>query len=94
LRQRYREGQEDQLAALGLVVNVLVLWNTRSLGVALEHLRAGGAASTSEDSARLSPLGYDHSNLLGRYTFALAEPLTRGALRPLHDPTAPDAVAQ
>jgi len=94
LRQRYREGQEDQLAALGLVVNVLVLWNTRSLGVALEQLRAGGAASTPEDSARLSPLGYDHSNLLGRYTFALAAPLTRGALRPLHDPTAPDAVAQ
>jgi TnpA family transposase len=28
LRQRYREGQEDQLGALGLVVNILVLWNT------------------------------------------------------------------
>jgi len=46
-----------------------------------------------EDVARLSPLSYDHSNLLGRYTFALAEPLARGALRPLRDPTAPDAVA-
>jgi len=28
VRQRYREGQEGQLGALGLVVNVLVLWNT------------------------------------------------------------------
>jgi TnpA family transposase len=28
LRQRYREGQEDQLGALGLVVNILVLWTT------------------------------------------------------------------
>ena len=28
LRQRYREGQEDQLGALGLVVNLVVLWNT------------------------------------------------------------------
>src|SRR5258708_5656216 len=28
LRQRYREGQEDQLGALGLVVNMIVLWNT------------------------------------------------------------------
>ena len=26
LRQRYREGQEDQLGALGLVLNVIVLW--------------------------------------------------------------------
>jgi TnpA family transposase len=27
LRQRYRAGQEDQLGALGLVVNMVVLWN-------------------------------------------------------------------
>jgi TnpA family transposase len=26
LRQRYRQGQEDQLGALGLVVNMIVLW--------------------------------------------------------------------
>lgn len=29
LRQHYREGMEDQLGALGLVVNAIVLWNTR-----------------------------------------------------------------
>jgi TnpA family transposase len=28
LRQRYRDGQEDQLGALGLVVDLVVLWNT------------------------------------------------------------------
>lgn len=28
IRKRYREGQEDQLGALGLVTNVVVLWNT------------------------------------------------------------------
>ena len=28
IRQRYREGQEEQLGTLGLVTNVLVLWNT------------------------------------------------------------------
>jgi hypothetical protein len=38
-----------------------------------------------EDVARLSPLGYAHINLLGRYSFTLAEPLTRGELRPLHE---------
>jgi len=65
-----------------------------SLGVAPAQLRAAGAAVNPEDVARLSPPGYDHSNLLGRYTFALAEPLARGALRPLRDPTVPDAVAQ
>lgn len=28
LRQRYREGQEDQSGALDLVVNIIILWNT------------------------------------------------------------------
>ena len=42
LRQRYREGQEDQLGALGLVVNVIVLWNTIYMDAALDQLRAEG----------------------------------------------------
>jgi CheY-like chemotaxis protein len=42
LRQAYREGQEDQLAALGLVLNAIVLWNTRYMGLALDELRTAG----------------------------------------------------
>ncbi len=83
LRQRYREGQEDQLDALGLVVNVLVLWNTRYLAAALAQLRAQGATVKPEDVERLSPLGHTHINLLGRYHFAVSEPVQRGELRPL-----------
>jgi TnpA family transposase len=86
LRQRYREGQEDQLGALGLVVNVIVLWNTLYMEAAVNHLRAGGAVISSEDPARLSPLGHDHINFLGRYLFALAEQVARGQLRPLNLP--------
>ena len=36
LRQRYREGQEDQLGTLGLVVNVIILWNTILYGCNIE----------------------------------------------------------
>lgn len=43
IRQAYREGQEDQLAALGLVLNAVVLWNTRYLDAIVEHLRGSGA---------------------------------------------------
>ena len=71
LRQRYREGQEDQLGSLGLVVNVIVLWNTIYMHAALDHLRAGGFDVRDEDVARLSPLGFDHINMLGRYAFTL-----------------------
>src|SRR6266853_2161034 len=56
LRQRYREGQEDQLGALGLVVNIIVLWNTLYIDAALQQLRTEGFSVRDEDVARLSPL--------------------------------------
>jgi TnpA family transposase len=83
LRQRYREGQEDQLGALGLVVNVIVLWNTIYMDAALNQLRAEGFDVRDEDVARLSPLGFDHINMLGRYAFILPDQIARGELRPL-----------
>jgi TnpA family transposase len=86
LRQRYREGQEDQLGALGLVVNVIVLRNTIYMDAALNQLRAEGFDVRDEDMARLSPLGFDHINMLGRYAFILPDQIARGELRPLRDP--------
>src|SRR5205807_3012240 len=80
LRQRYREGQEDQLGALGLVVNALVLWNTRYLDAALAQVRASGISVSPEDNDRLSPLLLDHVNVLGRYDFALTESVRQGQL--------------
>jgi hypothetical protein len=46
LRQRYREGQEDQMGALGLVVNIIILWNTLYINAALEQLASEGTPST------------------------------------------------
>jgi TnpA family transposase len=83
LRQPYREGQEDQLGALGLVLNAIVLWNTRSLDRALNHLLNQGRMPATEDIARVSPLACDHINLHGRYQFTLDGPAARGQLRPL-----------
>lgn len=88
LRQRYREGQEDQLGALGLVVNAIILWNTIYMDAALDQLRAEGFDVRDEDVARLSPLGHEHINMLGRYAFTLPEPVARGELRPLRSPAA------
>jgi TnpA family transposase len=86
LRQRYREGQEDQLGALGLVVNAMVLWNTFYMEAALKHLRSEGLEVLAADVARLSPLVHKHINFQGRYSFALADSVARGALRPLRNP--------
>ncbi len=69
IRQPYREGQEDQLAALGLVLNAVVLWNTRYLDAIVTDLRTKSVPVRDEDVARLSPLGHAHLNCLGRYAF-------------------------
>ena len=86
LRQRYREGQEDQLGALGLVVNAIVLWNTLYMAAALQQLQQRGLDVAAADVARLSPLVHRHINFQGRYAFALAEAVAQGALRPLRAP--------
>jgi TnpA family transposase len=86
LRQRYREGQEDQLGALGLVVNLVVLWNTIYMDAALDQLRAEGYEVLADDVARLSPLSFKHINMLGRYAFTLSDTVAKGELRPLRDP--------
>ncbi len=90
IRQRYREGQEDQLNTLGLVVNAIILWNTLYMNRAVDHLRHQGLDINPEDLARLSPLGHIHINMLGRYYFELAEALQKGGFRPLRDPNDPD----
>jgi TnpA family transposase len=85
VRQRYREGQEEQLGALGFVVNAMVLWNTLYMNRALEEMQERGMKTLPEDVERLSPLGYDHINLLGRYTFSLSDEIRQGAFHPLRE---------
>ncbi|MFI7153456.1 Tn3 family transposase [Nonomuraea sp. NPDC050022] len=91
IRQAYREGQEDQLAALGLVVNAVVLWNSRYLSAIVDQLRAQGVPVKDEDVARLSPLGHAHLNCLGRYAIASSAP-DKG-LRPLGAAALPEVSA-
>jgi TnpA family transposase len=83
LNQNYREGQEDQLGALGLIVNAIVIWNTRYMESALEVIRNRGNILEYEDVPRLSPLGYEHINIVGKYSFNLSETVANGKLRPL-----------
>ena len=84
IRKRYREGQEDQLGALGLVTNAIVLWNTIYMEAAFECLRRQGVEFREEDAARLSPLPHKHINMLGHYSFALSKFIRPGNLRPLN----------
>ncbi|CAM5614072.1 Tn3 family transposase ISThsp9 [Streptomyces glaucescens] len=88
LYQRYQDGMEDQIGVLGLVLNALVLFNTRYMDAAVNQLRADGFDVLDEDVARLSPFVRHHINMLGRYSFQL--PDLPGGLRPLRDRGATD----
>ena len=54
---------------------------------ALEQLQAEGFPVQPEDVAWLSPLVFEHINLLGRYAFSVPEAVLRGELRPLRNPS-------
>ena len=74
------------MGALGLVLNMIVLWNTIYMEEALNQLRVSGFPVRDEDVARLSPLQHEHINMLGRYSFSVPEAVAKGELRPLRNP--------
>lgn len=73
------------MSALGLVVNMIVLWNTLYMNAVLAQLRSEAFLVRPEDEARLSPFGHEHINMLGRYSFSVPEAVARGELRPLSE---------
>ncbi|WP_069734999.1 Tn3 family transposase [Streptomyces sp. EN27] len=88
IHQAYRDGMEDQLGSLGLVLNAVVLWTTRYIDAAVAQLRAEGHEIRDEDVARLPPLKHKNLNVLGRYSFTASQPVD--GMRPLRDPEAVD----
>jgi TnpA family transposase len=89
LREAYHAGMEDQLGALGLVVNCITLWNTVYLDMILDQLRTSGYPVREEDIARLHPYWYSHINVVGHYSFHPPE-LSGTGRRPLRDPDLAD----
>jgi len=87
IRKPHRQGQEEQLGVLGLVLNVIALWNATYIGAVVEQLRAEGIDVDPQDVARLSPLMHKHINFLGRYAFSLPELIANGQLRQLRAPS-------
>jgi TnpA family transposase len=88
MTRAYLDGMEDQLSALGLILNCVVLWNSIYLDRALEQLRAQDYPVRDEDAARLSAFMRRHIRLDGHYAFHL--PDFGGRHRPLRDPDAPE----
>jgi len=87
VRNALRQGQEEQLGALGLVLNAVTHWNAIYMQEAIAKLSNEGLVIDPSDIARLSPVLWRHINFLGRYDISLPESVAQGKLRPLRDPT-------
>jgi TnpA family transposase len=86
LRDRSFENQRHRASGLNLVVAAIVLWNTVYLERAVQALTTRGYAVDESLLQHLSPLGWDHINLTGDYTWKTHRSVEKGqfrALRPL-----------
>ena len=82
LRERTIQHQLQRASALNIIINAISIWNTLHLTKAVEYQKRTG--SFNEDLLHhMSPLGWEHINLLGEYHFNLEKLVSLDSLRPL-----------
>ena len=85
LRERTVENQLQRASALNIIINAISIWNTLYLEKAIEYRKKEGNFN-EELIANISPLGWEHINLLGEYTFNSEDAFSREGLRELNIP--------
>jgi hypothetical protein len=93
LRDRSFENQRYRASGLNLVVLAIILWNTIYLERAINALRRHGIAFPDALLTHVSPIGWEHINLTGDYTWHANRRVAQGrfrALRPIGVPITVD----
>jgi TnpA family transposase len=83
MSEREFNAQMNRASSTMLLVAVLSAWNTVYLDRVVTALRDRGEIIPDEYLAHVSPIGWQHVNLLGRYEFDLGQAYPLNALRPL-----------
>jgi TnpA family transposase len=78
---RDAEGQLSRASALSLVLNAIIVFNTRYLAAASSRHESSGRSVPEEVWRHLSPLHWEHVHAIGTYCFD--EPVIDGELRAL-----------
>lgn len=82
LRERALRDQLQRASALNILINAISVWNTVYLSKATEHKKEVGDLQ-KDLLNHISPLGWEHINFLGEYTFNMVQPMNQDELRPL-----------
>jgi len=85
LRERTLQSQLQRASALNIIINAISVWNTLYLEKAVKYKKENGSFN-DELLANISPLGWEHINLLGEYTFKSTENISVDSLRDLNLP--------
>ena len=67
IRDRTAEGQHYRMAGLNLLAAIIIYWNTKHLGHAVDARQRAGLNCTPDLLAHISPLGWAHILLTGEY---------------------------
>lgn len=92
LRDRTFESQRYRASGLNLVVLAIILWNTIYLERAINALREHGIAFPDSLLTHVSPIGWEHINLTGDYTWHPNRRVSQGRFRPLRPVGVPTTV--
>jgi TnpA family transposase len=81
-RERALQDQLQRASALNILINAISIWNTVYLSKAVEYKKEKGDYK-EEFLGHLSPLGWEHINFLGEYSFKVNHLNSLNSLRPL-----------
>lgn len=82
LRERALQDQLQRTSALNIIINAITVWNTVYLTEATKVLSEKGILR-EQMIKHISPLGWEHINFLGEYTFDIKKMTGLNSLRPL-----------
>ena len=70
-------------SALNILINTISVWNTTYLQKAIDYLKSAGDLN-DELLKHIAPLGWEHINFLGEYSFDMRNVPEAEKLRPLN----------
>lgn len=82
LSERTIQHQLQRASALNIIINAISIWNTLYLTKAVEYQKRSDSFN-EELLHHMSPLGWEHINLLGEIHFNLEKMISLDSLRPL-----------
>lgn len=84
LRERTLENQLQRATALNLIINAISIWNTLYLEKSIDYKKSIDDEINENLIANISPLGWEHINMLGEYSFKFDDSKDDEIMRPLN----------